>query len=207
VSTGLDEGPKAEVTLVTPNHVNLMNGGRWSMTAMLLPPPKLYVMPGPVDGTIEPQVDQQPQRSLVHRPQAIRDFGRIPSAREAIKPLDRAPSIRPLRLASGPEQDRPRLRCRIRADYATPAGGDGHTKRLFVSERALALTVDDWLSEPNDTPADSGHLPASQGARYLFVACDVRADRLWGALRAKKDRSVVVAFLKRRPPTSAVAVR
>jgi site-specific DNA recombinase len=37
--------------------------------------------------------------------------------------------------------------CRIRADYATPAGGDGHPRRLFVSERALARTVDDWLAE------------------------------------------------------------
>jgi hypothetical protein len=104
-------------------------------------------MPGPVDGTIEPQVDQQPQRSLVHRPQPIRVFGRIPLAREAIKPIDRAPSSRSLKLASGPEQDPPRRRCGIRADYASPAGGDGHPKPLFVSERALALTADDWLSE------------------------------------------------------------
>lgn len=37
--------------------------------------------------------------------------------------------------------------CRIRSDYATPATGDGHPKSLFVSERALAATVDSWLSE------------------------------------------------------------
>lgn len=34
------------------------------------------------------------------------------------------------------------------------------------------------------------------GVRYLFAAYDVGADRLWGALRAKKDASVVLAFLK-----------
>src|SRR5262249_42761592 len=37
--------------------------------------------------------------------------------------------------------------CRIRADYAIPSAGDGHPRRLFVSERALARTVDRWLSE------------------------------------------------------------
>lgn len=34
------------------------------------------------------------------------------------------------------------------------------------------------------------------GVRYLFGAYDVGADKLWGALRAKKDASVVLAFLK-----------
>jgi site-specific DNA recombinase len=37
--------------------------------------------------------------------------------------------------------------CRIRADYAVPSAGDGHPRRLLVSERALARTVDTWLSE------------------------------------------------------------
>lgn len=37
--------------------------------------------------------------------------------------------------------------CRIRSDYAKPPGGDGHPRRLFVSERALASTVDTWLAE------------------------------------------------------------
>jgi transposase len=34
------------------------------------------------------------------------------------------------------------------------------------------------------------------GVRYLFGAYDVGADKLWGVLRAKKDASVVLAFLK-----------
>jgi transposase len=34
------------------------------------------------------------------------------------------------------------------------------------------------------------------GVRYLFGAYDVGADRLWGVLRAKKDASVVLAFLR-----------
>jgi transposase len=34
------------------------------------------------------------------------------------------------------------------------------------------------------------------GVRYLFGAYDVGADKLWGSLRAKKDASVVLAFLK-----------
>jgi transposase len=34
------------------------------------------------------------------------------------------------------------------------------------------------------------------GVRYLFGAYDVAADKLWGSLRAKKDASVVLAFLR-----------
>lgn len=34
------------------------------------------------------------------------------------------------------------------------------------------------------------------GVRYLFGAYDVGGDKLWGVLRAKKDASVVLAFLK-----------
>jgi transposase len=34
------------------------------------------------------------------------------------------------------------------------------------------------------------------GVRYLFGAYDVGADKLWGVLRAHKDASVVLAFLK-----------
>jgi hypothetical protein len=37
--------------------------------------------------------------------------------------------------------------CRTRADYAVPSAGDGHPRRLVVSERALARTVDTWVSE------------------------------------------------------------
>lgn len=34
------------------------------------------------------------------------------------------------------------------------------------------------------------------GVRYLFGSYDVGADKLWGAVRAKKDASVVLAYLK-----------
>lgn len=48
------------------------------------------------------------------------------------------------------------------------------------------------------------------GVRYLFGAYDVGADKLWGALRAKKDASVVLAFLKdirrRYPPERTVYI-
>jgi transposase len=48
------------------------------------------------------------------------------------------------------------------------------------------------------------------GVRYLFGAYDVGADKLWGVLRAKKDASVVLAFLKdirrRYPPDTTVYI-
>jgi transposase len=48
------------------------------------------------------------------------------------------------------------------------------------------------------------------GVRHLFGAYDVGADHLWGALRAKKDASVVLAFLKdirrRYPPDTTVYI-
>jgi transposase len=48
------------------------------------------------------------------------------------------------------------------------------------------------------------------GVRYLFGAYDVGADKLWGVLRAKKDASVVLAFLKdirrRYPPDTQLYI-
>ncbi len=67
--------------------------------------------------------------------------------------------------------------CRIRKDYALPSRGDGHPKRLFVSERALAATVDGWL----------GSLLSAQGRRET-VETMVRASTEADPARARAER-------------------
>ncbi len=99
--------------------------------------------------------------------------------------------------------------CRIRADYASARAGDGHPKRLFVSERALALTVDDWLAElfaPDrrqivaDAIAGAGATtvdPYDRAARELSDT-ERRIERLLDAVEAGSlDTSDVAERLKR----------
>jgi hypothetical protein len=70
-------------------------------------------------------------------------------------------SLAPLRISvtSRSEPGTPR---RSRADYGLASVGDGHPRPLFVSERALARTVDTWCSELL-APDHRGLLPAADG--------------------------------------------